>query len=69
MVAFGVLTAGRRPLELEQAEFGKRQKPRIVARCNPMAETARYSALDANAMERLNAVLADQHGEVPSFLG
>jgi hypothetical protein len=66
-------TAGSRPtvalLELSQREFGKWQKPRILDRCNPMAETREILSIGCKRHERLNAVLADQHGEVPSFLG
>ena len=65
-------SAGSRPTVVHwscsQREFGKRQKPRILDRCNPMAET-RILSVGCKRHERLNAVLADRHGEVPSFLG
>ena len=50
-------------------EFGERQKPRILDRCNPMAETREILSVGCKRHEHLNAVLADQHGEVLSFLG
>jgi len=34
-----------------------------------MAETREILSVGCKRHERLNAVLADQHGEVPSFLG